>query len=68
MGEPIEIDHLILVCLGCRGERIIYPDVPLRGAQELIAWIKTKPTRCPCGATHADIKAHVKNPDALKAE
>lgn len=60
-NAPIEIDHIILVCKGCRGERTIYPDVPLRGAEQLIAWMKTKPTRCACGATHCNVKAHLKD-------
>ena len=60
MGDRIEIDHIILVCKGCRGERTIYPDRPLYGADELIEWMKTKPTACGCGATHCDVKAHLK--------
>jgi hypothetical protein len=62
-SPPIEIDYIIIVCKGCRGERTIY-DVPLHGAQELIEWLKTKPTRCGCGADTCDIKAHVKNATA----
>ncbi len=68
MTARIVVDHLILVCKGCRQERTIYPDVPLIGAQEVIEWIKTKPTRCLCGATHCDVKLHIKNPEVLKPE
>lgn len=67
MSEPagIEIDYLVLVCNGCRGERTIYPDVSLRGAKELIEWLRTKPTACACGAPTCDVKAHVKNGGVL---
>lgn len=57
---PIEIDHVIIVCKGCKGERTVHPDRPLRGAAEVIEWIKTKPTACACGATHCDLKMHHK--------
>jgi hypothetical protein len=63
--EPVEFDHVVLVCNGCRSERTIYPDRPIRGAQELIEWMKTKPTKCSCGALTCDVKAHVKNPASL---
>jgi len=61
MSEPIEIDHIIVVCKGCKGERTFFPDRPLRGAKELIEWLDSKPTRCGCGATHCDVKAHLKS-------
>jgi hypothetical protein len=56
----IEIDYLTLVCKGCGGERTFYPDRPLYGADELIEWMQTKATPCGCGATHCDVKAHIK--------
>ena len=62
-SKPIEVDHVILVCNGCRGERTIYPDKPLRGAQELIEWMKTKTVACACGAKTCDVKAHIRNFD-----
>lgn len=57
--------HIILVCNGCRTERTLWPDVPLYGADELIEWMKTKPTQCPCGAGTCDVKAHLLNPEVL---
>jgi hypothetical protein len=58
--STLEFDHIILVCKGCKGERTFYPDRPLRGASELIAWMNTKMVPCGCGATHGDVKAHMK--------
>lgn len=65
MSDRIVVDHVILICKGCRQERTIYPDIPLVGAEQLIEWMKTKATRCACGATHCDVKAHLKNPEVL---
>jgi hypothetical protein len=62
----IVVDHLILICLGCRQERTIWPDVPLVGAEACVEWLKTKHTKCPCGATHGDVKMHLKNPEVLE--
>lgn len=58
--EPVVVDHIIVVCKGCGGERTVYPDRPIRGAAELVDWIKTKPTACPCGALTCDLKCHLK--------
>lgn len=59
--QPIEVDHVIIICSGCKGARTVYPDRLLRGSAEVIEWIKTKPTACVCGATHCDLKMHLKN-------
>jgi len=55
----VAIDHVIVVCTGCRRERTVYFDKPLNGAQELVVWMKTKLTPCGCGATTCDVKAHI---------
>jgi hypothetical protein len=61
MGEkPMEIDQITLICNGCRSERVFYPDVPIVGAEQLIQWIKTKPTPCSCGARTCDAKCRLK--------
>jgi hypothetical protein len=65
MSEALEFDQIILVCKGCGGERSFYPDVALKGANELIEWMKTKAYACPCGATHCDVKAHMKGNPCL---
>ena len=64
-SNMIIVDRLILICLGCRAERTIWPDVPLVGAAACSEWLKTKPTRCACGATHCDVKMHIVNPEVL---
>lgn len=64
----IVVDHLVLVCKQCRTERTVYPDVPLYGAAELVAYMKTKLTPCTCGATTCDVNAHISNPEVLKDE
>jgi hypothetical protein len=61
----IVVDHLILICKGCFQERTIYPDVPFIGAAECAEWLKTKPSRCICGATHCDVRMHIMNPEVL---
>lgn len=58
----MKIDHIILICNGCKQERKFYPDRPIVGAEELVDWLKTKPTQCPnvmCTATTCDVKAHL---------
>jgi hypothetical protein len=64
-SNSIIVDHLILICLGCRAERTFWPDVPLVGAAACSEWLKTKPMRCTCGATHCDVKMHIVNPEVL---
>lgn len=56
---PLVVDYVILVCNGCRGQRRLDCDPFLVGAEALIAWMKTKPTACPCGAPTCDVKAHL---------
>jgi hypothetical protein len=63
--KPLEFDFIVLVCKGCAKERRIYPDRVLRGAAELIEWMKTKPTPCECGALTCDVKAHMKGDPCL---
>lgn len=58
-AKPIVIDHIIIVCKGCRQERTVYPDAPLRGAEALANWMQTRLTPCTCGAATCDIKAHL---------
>lgn len=59
-------DEITLVCNGCRGERVFYPDAPLVGAEALIHWMKTKATACTCGAATCDVKARVRNAEVLR--
>lgn len=59
VGE-FECDHVIVICQGCKGERQVYPDRPLRRVEEVLEWIKTEPTGCVCGATHCDLKMHLR--------
>lgn len=61
--ERLEIDHILVVCNGCHGVRKFVPDAPLIGADALIEWMKTQPTKCSCGALTCDIKAHMKGQD-----
>jgi hypothetical protein len=60
-GKIVEFDHVIIICKTCHAERTVYPDRPLRGSKELIAFTKDPKymTRCGCGGTHCDIKAHM---------
>jgi hypothetical protein len=63
-SQHIVVDHVIAVCKGCRRERTFYPDAHLVGAPALLDWMKTL-TQCDCGAEKADLRAHIKNADAL---
>jgi hypothetical protein len=56
----IVVDHLIVVCKGCRIERTIYPDVPLVGSDALISWMSNIEP-CSCGAKTCDVKAHLQD-------
>ncbi len=66
-GAPMKrivIDKAIISCTGCSHERVVNFLIPLRGAEEFIAWTKglgpgEGPTQCPCGAPKCDIKAHL---------
>lgn len=52
----MEIRTIIARCQGCLQERTFKPDVPIKSAEELDAWIKRGVPRCSCGATHCDLK------------
>jgi hypothetical protein len=55
-SDPIRVDQVILICQGCKAERLFYPKPILVGAAAIKAWLDAKPTRCQCGATHCDAK------------
>lgn len=65
LPDPIVVDFVVVVCRGCARESTVYPDRPLRGAQEIIDWIEGKDggglaaQGCSCGASHCDLKMHV---------
>jgi len=54
------VDHIVLVCNGCKVERTFWLDAPITSAEQLIEWMKTKPPPCVCGAKTCDVKAHLK--------
>ena len=63
MPDVFLVDLIILVCNGCQAERRYdLSAAPLRSAQELIAWMKSKPTPCGCGASTCDVKARMAKP------
>jgi hypothetical protein len=62
---PIQIDHVIVVCGGCRKERKLYPDKSIVGADALMEWANANVTRCRCGAPTYNLKAHIANPQEL---
>lgn len=48
---------VILWCRACDLQRTIPHDPPLEKVDDLIAWLRSpKVPRCPCGASHVDIK------------
>ncbi len=57
---PIEVDQIVLICNGCKGERLFYPNPPLVGAAAVDVWLKTKTTRCCCGAATCDARLRLK--------
>lgn len=59
-NEPFIVDKIILVCNGCQSERTFIIEPHIYSAQELITWMKTKPTSCECGAPTCDVKCHMK--------
>lgn len=60
--KPFIVDEITLVCNGCRDERVFSLKERIRSAEELITWMKTKATACPCGAATCDVKARLVNP------
>jgi hypothetical protein len=54
------VDKIILVCNGCQSEREFEIIPHIYSAEELITWMKTKPTACTCGASTCDVKARMK--------
>lgn len=62
------VDHIVVVCKGCRGERVLWPDKPLQGAREFIAWVNDSANLapCPCGAPLCDLKAHLLSDDEAR--
>lgn len=66
MDEPVEliIDHIIIICKGCKRERTVWPDAPLVGAAQIKKFVDTGIPPCGCGAKLCDLKMHVKgDPD-----
>jgi hypothetical protein len=59
-NQEFIVDKIILVCNGCQKERTFLINPHLYSVQELINWMKTKPTPCECGAPTCDVKAHMK--------
>lgn len=59
---PIEIDHVVIVCNGCRAHRYVYPDAPLVGADEIKGWIETQlpAYACSCGAERCELRMHIR--------
>lgn len=58
----MKIDHIILICNGCKQERTFYPDAPIASVEEFDVWLKTQVTQCTnvlCTAKTCDVKAHL---------
>lgn len=60
---PFIVDHVVIVCKGCAGERTVWFDTPLTSAEQLITFMTTKLTACPCDARLCDVKAYIKGAD-----
>jgi hypothetical protein len=66
IAEPLMvIDHVIATCHTCRVARHFELTQPLRGADQLIAWMSIGLTPCPCGGRMGDIAAHIANEGEL---
>lgn len=66
LGEkPLVVDQVIVICKGCKGERLYYPKPNLIGAAAVKQWLDTKPTRCICGAGTCDVKLRLKQDPPL---
>lgn len=57
--ERLRIDQVILICKGCKGERLYYPNPVLVGALAVKEWLDTKASRCMCGADKCDAKLRI---------
>lgn len=55
----VEIDHVIVLCNGCRGARKVVFEKPLRTTEGLDAWLKEGLDPCSCGAKTCDVMAHM---------
>lgn len=58
--ELIAIDQIILICNGCKGERLFYPNPLLDDIEKIKEWLNKKPTRCICGTEKCDAKMRIK--------
>lgn len=57
------VDHVIVQCVRCRSERIVWPDSNIKGTQAIIEWVKQTPIApCPCGAETCNLKMHLLEP------
>jgi len=57
------VDHVIVQCVRCKLERLIWPDAHIKGTQAIIDWVKTTPIApCACGADRCNLKLHLLEP------
>ena len=64
----MKIDKIVLVCKGCQGERLYYPNPVLTSAEAAKAWLDTVPGRCCCGAETCNAKLHLMKEDSNASE
>lgn len=59
-ARPVVIDYVFLVCKVCGRQDRADIDPPLRGADQLVEWMKTNVRRfCSCPGSTCDVKAHL---------
>lgn len=56
--KEIVIDHSIVSCNGCKGERRFDHEPFITSIPEFEAFVKSIPP-CPCGATTCDVAMHL---------
>lgn len=58
--QPLIVDHVIIICKGCKRERIVWPDAPLVGAAQIKQFTDAGIAPCGCGAMKLHIKEEAK--------
>jgi hypothetical protein len=57
------VDHVIVQCVRCKSERVVWPDAHIRGTQAILDWVKASPiASCLCGADRCNLKLHLLEP------
>lgn len=63
--DPTEVNVVAATCRSCSDVREFKLEAPLRSAEEIKTWLRTKLTACRCGGSEADIAMRLDKVEAL---